>query len=297
MNQTENRGRIFWRIVSPLLAYYAVNLIVSLVFSIIAVLNVLQGQDPDTITDMDQLMAQSVQYLAQHTSEAAVLTALLAIPVMLLFCRKDRNRALMGGTVKTYRKIDRIYYPLLILLGGAVCLLLNSLVMLSGLAKVFSDELNQYSQMVYQNQILIEIIGIGILSPITEELLFRRLIFSRFEEYYGTMSALIFSSFIFAMTHGNTIQGIYAIIVGLILGYVYYRYRSLLAPILLHVSANIVSVIVSETDILTNIYASDTGMLIVILVSAVAVILCFYVIQYDVMAAEVQTEEPGTGKV
>ena len=60
--------------------------------------------------------------------------------------------------------------------------------------------------------------------------------------------AIVISALIFGIIHGNVVQGIYAFIIGICLAYIYERYNTLLAAVLFHMSANLMSVIMTECE-------------------------------------------------
>ena len=68
-------------------------------------------------------------------------------------------------------------------------------------------------------------------APVTEELLFRGLVM-RSVEPYGKKFAIVVSAVLFGLYHGNPIQTPYAILVGLILGYVAMEYNVIWAMVL-----------------------------------------------------------------
>lgn len=79
---------------------------------------------------------------------------------------------------------------------------------------------------------------VGILAPVTEEILCRGLI-QRMLMPFGKRLAILGSAYLFALLHGNIFQTPYAFLVGLILGYVAAEY-SISWAILLHVLNNLV---------------------------------------------------------
>lgn len=81
----------------------------------------------------------------------------------------------------------------------------------------------------------------------------RGVVYNRFKRICPPVLAAIISSIIFGIIHMNFVQGPYAFLVGLAAVYVYERYKSIIAPIILHVTANSVSTIVS-------IIANETGL-------------------------------------
>ncbi|MFD1334910.1 CPBP family intramembrane glutamic endopeptidase [Oceanobacillus iheyensis] len=87
-------------------------------------------------------------------------------------------------------------------------------------------------------------LALAIVTPILEEIIFRRGIFQTLENIFNTPIALIGSSAIFMLAHSFTrliLPGIF--VMGLILGYLYKKHRSIYAPIILHMFINGVNVI------------------------------------------------------
>ena len=83
-------------------------------------------------------------------------------------------------------------------------------------------------------------------------------------EKYGKMLAIVVSSLLFAIYHGNIIQGIYAFICGLLLGFVASEY-SLKYSVILHVFNNLISTIIENkpfTELYKNHFANTSVMII-----------------------------------
>ena len=78
---------------------------------------------------------------------------------------------------------------------------------------------------------------LGILAPITEEMVFRGALLRVLLETFGHQKrwiAIVISALIFAVIHGNVAQGTHAFIGGIALGWLYMRTRSVLPGIVLH---------------------------------------------------------------
>lgn len=86
----------------------------------------------------------------------------------------------------------------------------------------------------------------GIIGPIYEEILFRYLLYNRLKNIYQYKKALLITTVIFALTHLNPIKILYAFILGLTFNYIYEKENNILAPILIHTSANIMSIFLYE---------------------------------------------------
>ena len=102
-------------------------------------------------------------------------------------------------------------------------------------------------------------VAVGILAPLAEEVVFRGAIL---RTLLGIMSkknhwvAIIISAAIFGVVHANLAQFINALLMGLLLGWMYYRTGSLVPGILLHWVNN------TMAYVLTNIMPQSDGKLI-----------------------------------
>ncbi len=93
------------------------------------------------------------------------------------------------------------------------------------------------------NNFVIVLISVGIIAPVLEELLFRGIILKGFLNNYSIKIAIIFSALIFAAAHFNVRQGIITFFMGLFLGWLYYKTKSLLLPIFSHFLNNSLAVV------------------------------------------------------
>ena len=102
-------------------------------------------------------------------------------------------------------------------------------------------------------------VAIGILAPLAEEVVFRGAIL---RTLLGSMSkknhwvAIMISAAIFGVVHANLAQFINALLMGLLLGWMYYRTGSLVPGILLHWVNN------TMAYVLANIMPQSDGKLI-----------------------------------
>lgn len=89
------------------------------------------------------------------------------------------------------------------------------------------------------------ILCIAVLGPILEELLFRGAITKTLLQKYDPAKAIIISALIFGVFHINPVQVVGASLIGLVLGWCYYKTASLIPCILLHILNNSLSVYIS----------------------------------------------------
>lgn len=103
------------------------------------------------------------------------------------------------------------------------------------------------SELLLNGKFIQLFIVLGIVVPLTEEVIYRGIIFNRIKKYLDANKAIIISSLLFGLFHLNLMQGLYAFIIGLIMGYMYYKFENIWAPIVLHMAINQLTVIFAST--------------------------------------------------
>ncbi len=77
-----------------------------------------------------------------------------------------------------------------------------------------------------------------VLAPLVEEMFFRGFLFPAFRQRYGWVKALLLSSGLFALAHGDPAAFIPIFLLGCVLAYVYHRSGSIWPGIILHFLVN-----------------------------------------------------------
>lgn len=129
--------------------------------------------------------------------------------------------------------------------GAGACLMLNYLFFLTGLTKLFAQDYSNTVSVLYGGDILLQSIWMILAAPLSEELIFRGVLFGRVREYSGFLVAAVVSSALFGVTHGYILQGIYSMLIGLILCMIYERNGRLWQCVVFHMAANACSVLVT----------------------------------------------------
>lgn len=109
---------------------------------------------------------------------------------------------------------------------------------------VYNDKEYIRSQTIINSQpILMIVITTILISPLLEEIVFRGVLFEEIRNNIDSKYAIIISAILFAIIHGNITQGIYALIVGLYLGYLKSKFDNIIIPITVHILMNIVALV------------------------------------------------------
>ena len=83
----------------------------------------------------------------------------------------------------------------------------------------------------------------GFAAPLSEELLFRGILFERLRVLLPFPWAALGSAAFFGLVHGNWAQGMYAALMGLVLAWLYEKKGRLREPVLFHSAANLTSLL------------------------------------------------------
>lgn len=88
----------------------------------------------------------------------------------------------------------------------------------------------------FENQLasVTGILSIAIAAPICEELLLRGIMERGMLTHYKPVKAILWSAFFFALIHMNLWQGVSAFIIGVLLGWIYYKTHSIWSVIFIH---------------------------------------------------------------
>ena len=99
-------------------------------------------------------------------------------------------------------------------------------------------------------------ITIGFLMPISEELMFRGLIFERISNFGSETAGAILTSLLFGLYHGTMIQLVYAFVFSLFMIFAYKRSGSFAAPVLFHMVSNLSALAMNQLSPLTSMQYS-----------------------------------------
>lgn len=235
-------GRI-WGLIYPMLLYLGVTFAVEFIFMIVvAVL----GISRYGVTDRAQLYDFIMNATMSQALSMTLLAGLATAPILIFIYIRDNNKDRRNGTFVKYKLNNILKYLLIIPFGVFNMLWANYFVALLQLVmpKFMLESYTDTQQIIEGGGFLIQLLTAGIVAPIVEELIFRGLVYRRTKKMIGTIAAAILSAALFGVFHGNWVQAPYAFIIGIVAVFVYEKFKSIVAPIMLHMSANILSVLI-----------------------------------------------------
>ncbi|MGN0558055.1 MAG: lysostaphin resistance A-like protein [Acutalibacteraceae bacterium] len=169
----------------------------------------------------------------------------------LIFCKISKIDL---NSVLPFKRVKVSELTAFIFIGLAVCTLSNYacdiIIKEFGLFGISNNiDFSQASDDIGMN--IIALLSTAVEPPLAEEFLFRGVILGVLRRY-GDGFAVLMSSILFGLMHGNFVQIPFAFIVGLILSFVTVRANSLLPAILIHFFNNFLAVFYDILDYNTN---------------------------------------------
>lgn len=223
MNRQMAKFHLFYAI-APVLAYYAVTMLVVFACSLLS---------------LDNVILNSINIVIN----LIFLYAIFYRPYQKIQL-KDRMPGLLpkAGLSKAVR-LPKWAYVLIIAAGISASIAVNNWFILLRLPEKITTY-KEVAKSIYSGNFVIMFLRAAVGAAIVEELLMRGLFYSGLSQVIGRIAGTLCSAFVFGVIHGNLLQGMYAFLLGVLFCFVYDMFgRDLKAAVLTHMSANCVSVL------------------------------------------------------
>jgi membrane protease YdiL (CAAX protease family) len=252
----------FWRLLGPLIIFWALNMLAQFIITSFIMVGQMMPEARRIVEEynltFENLLninyyvppadaGEIARQVAIYTPYIVVFGGVLTIIYGVIIFRKDRKEEFLAGL--SVKKLPKIWqYSLVIALAIVVCLGMNFILLMVQVAFPGLRYGQIASQVIFSPPFWFQLLGFGIITSVAEEYIFRGLIFKRYRENNEFIRSAIMTSLIFAVIHSNIIQFIYAFVLGLLCAYVYEKFGSLVAPIMLHIVANLTAITFTQLN-------------------------------------------------
>ncbi|MBQ7706942.1 MAG: CPBP family intramembrane metalloprotease [Lachnospiraceae bacterium] len=145
------------------------------------------------------------------------------------------------------------------------------------LRPLFKSAFDKYDELVSSvtgvSSSWLMLLTVFLISPIAEEILFRGLVLTYSKRVMPAVFAIILQAFLFGLYHGNIIQGTYAFLMGLLLGFMVHKTDNLITCIVFHIALN-VSILLVPSGLLKV----TSNAILTTAISAVILTICIFFI-------------------
>ena len=180
------------------------------------------------------------------------------------------------------RRLSPACFGWIVLLGFAVQHVISLL--MAAIYVIMPSAMDQYTEMIDSSGIsqysILWAVSTLILPPIVEEIIFRGLIL----QYLGRAGARflvanLIQAVLFGVFHMNFVQGIYTALLGFLLGWLAYRYDSILVPMVLHAIFNLFGTVLVDLE---SRFLPDIVLTLIILGSVPLLVITILMIHFGV---------------
>lgn len=248
-------------VVSPVFVYYMICTAIRLLFVV-------------WFTNYSAMQAESelMKFLVAHSRETSTVVNVLAMVVAMAFVFPYfKNEGIVYKMPAGRKKDLFIIAAISLFVAISLNFFLKSLQDIFAIESYKEVEATQFSLPIWMG-----IFMYGILSPIAEEVVFRGLVYNRLRRQFGIGMAIIWSSVLFGLYHGNMIQACYGFLLGLLMAVLYERYASFLVPLCIHSVANIGIYWIMNIEEMRNFLMTAAVAIILAVLSAALLIYLFW---------------------
>lgn len=222
--------------------------------------------------DADAMAVAMTEDVYSNLNLILIIAGCLTILLLWIVFRCRKKKLLAETGIRTF---SIKYVPVIALLGiGLAAVVTFVLGMLpEEMLEAYAEE-SQYITGSDTGITLTVILSNMIIAPVVEELIFRGLILSRLKRAVPVVWAVVISSAIFGLAHGQIIWMAYAFVLGVVLSVVAIRTESVAAAILLHAVFNVFGTVIPTVceDCSTAVMGAIAA------VGAVAMVISLYII-------------------
>ncbi len=263
------------RSILPILIYFFINILVQLGFAIAVTMTEFVALGEGSIMNyfVTYNFSGDVARVAMENGLfVTLISGIITVPIALKMMKNDAD-AVSPKTMKAHFsnvKLNKWYY--IVLLGLFASMGISKAVTILPIDNILGSY-EEVGNSFAANPLVLQILALVIMGPLTEEIIFRGLVYKRVKRYTDSVKGAIISAVVFGIYHYNLVQGIYGFILGILLVFVYEKYKTIAAPVIMHLSANLIALLMMYSDISTainkNIYLKILVMLVEIAVMAV----------------------------
>ena len=263
----KKRRNVFWYFLAPIVLVWVISFVMQSAAELVYI--TFQNVQIDKVMENDTLllefMSQMTAFLNQYAAEFTTLIAICTLPFLIRMYKKDKREVPEWWDKK--RMLSAREIVVVMILAICVCIAANNFILLSGITSR-NEAYLETAELIYESPMIVQFLGLGIIVPVMEEMVYRGLLYRRIREYLPMIFSLTGSALLFGIYHGNSVQLIYATVIGVFLAYVFEIFRTVKVSVLFHIVANLTSVICTWTGVFGWIFRN------IVNVAALTVVMC-----------------------
>jgi len=245
------------KLIGILIIPYLVQILAFIGFGIVkGVSAVLKGGN-------EEIMTQNIlNDLAEVTPLILLISSLIVIFIFYIV-HTGKNTPSMKEAYR-FNAFENGHLPYTLGLGLLVFCFSIACSGLFDLASLDPETAESLSALVVNDSALLTILTVGIVVPISEEIVFRGSVMKNLSKNIPMVWVIIIQAVIFSVYHFNLVQAFPTLVIGLVMGFAVYFTGSIYAGILIHMINNSIAVILSY--VMPEDFYLSSGMNITIII-------------------------------
>ncbi len=281
MNEKDIRFKNIIMAFCPPIIYLFITMFVEVVADIIIFVRQAKStSNSNSFISSYKFMDNITDNLDKYSYLITFISAAIAIFIFGYYYFRHKNTYEAYKLSKVFTSLKVNDYFNLVIIGAIGSVGLSRFVSMLPLDNIIGNYENTSNALLSGN-IILQIVSLGIVVPIAEELIYRGLLFNGLTKVIDAKYAIFVASLVFGVFHYNLLQGTYTFLLSLILICVYMKYKCILAPIIIHACANIVAVISSYFGISSFLNRNIWIYLLIMVVELVIGVISFEVIMKE----------------
>lgn len=234
--------RQVWRAANFPLMYIGMQIVISFIATFVYgfYLGFKEASTGNTNINQTEMADKIKDFVLQYALVFTLISAVICLIILFFVWNKERK-----VENEPYSKIKPLNILIIIGLALSLQFLLSSFFSILDITKYFPSY-EELSEVLFSGGFIIQVVCIGIVVPIVEELCFRGLVFNRLKRSTPLWIALGIQAIIFGLIHMNLLQGLYAGIIGIVFALLYHKFKNLWASITAHITLNLSAVFITE---------------------------------------------------
>ena len=183
---------------------------------------------------------KAAEIVMNYSMHLTLVSGVLAALTFIIIAKARRRKFLDDLGVK---KLPANLIPVLILLGASLNIFVSLALNLIPFPQEWIDSYTESASQLSNGGLIVSTIVTVITAPIVEEMTFRGYMYKGLKTGMPMFAAMLISSWVFGLVHGEVIWVIYASLLGLVFTWTTEKCGSLLASMIVHMTFNLFGVL------------------------------------------------------
>ena len=261
----------FWKGLGSAIGYTALFLGIQLWVTMLAVcfimMNIFNQLGADVFMDLNQFAVIYMDLLLENMATIILASNLISIGVIVLILQLRGLKPLQEIQLRKTRWFNIL---LALVFGFGLCFTSSLIAQYLPVPEDMMEEFAAEHNTLFEGNIFMTYLSVAMVGPITEEIFFRGLNYTRLRRGMRMIWAALISATIFGLVHGNLVWFISAFLAGLGMAWIFETTGSLWASILVHMLNNFIATLTTYCPVSETVDWILTGLgLIALVVSSI----------------------------